>query len=210
MKILGIIGCGDLGKQIANYAINDNHYNDVVFFDDYSKETSVNGFLIRGTIESIDNSFANKEFDELIIAIGYKHLKTKKVLYEKFVNRIPFGKIIHSTCYLDPTAKIGHGCVIYPKSVLDANVIIKENTLINISCIIAHDTQVGAHCFLSPCIAMAGFVTIKEQCVIGINATIIDNITIGKEIQIGGGAVVINTISKKGVYVGNPAKFIRE
>ena len=31
MKTLGIIGAGDLGKQIAYYAINDNHYDEVVF-----------------------------------------------------------------------------------------------------------------------------------------------------------------------------------
>ena len=35
MKTLGIIGAGDLGQQIADYAINDNHYDGVVFFDDY-------------------------------------------------------------------------------------------------------------------------------------------------------------------------------
>ena len=27
MKTLGIIGAGDLGKQIAYYAINDHHYD---------------------------------------------------------------------------------------------------------------------------------------------------------------------------------------
>ena len=32
MKTLGIIGAGDLGQQIADYAINDNHYDGVVCF----------------------------------------------------------------------------------------------------------------------------------------------------------------------------------
>ncbi len=31
MKTLGIIGAGDLGKQIAYYAINDHHYDNVVW-----------------------------------------------------------------------------------------------------------------------------------------------------------------------------------
>jgi acetyltransferase-like isoleucine patch superfamily enzyme len=56
---------------------------------------------------------------------------------------------------------------------------------------------------------MAGFVTIEEQVIIGINATIIDNIKICKKTQIGGGTVVIKDILTHGLYVGNPAKFIR-
>ena len=35
-KTLAIIGSGHLGQQIAHYAISDNHYCKVVFFDDFS------------------------------------------------------------------------------------------------------------------------------------------------------------------------------
>ena len=33
-KILAILGAGELGRQIANFALNDNHYNKVIFYDD--------------------------------------------------------------------------------------------------------------------------------------------------------------------------------
>ena len=46
MKTLAIIGSGHLGQQIAHYAIADNHYQKVVFFDDFSTETAINGFEI--------------------------------------------------------------------------------------------------------------------------------------------------------------------
>ena len=55
---------------------------------------------------------------------------------------------------------------------------------------------------------MAGFVNIKVQCTIGINP-IIDNISITEETRTGGGTVVIKNIEEKGLYVGNPARFIR-
>ncbi len=32
-KTLAIIGAGHLGQQIAHFAIEDNHYSKVVFFD---------------------------------------------------------------------------------------------------------------------------------------------------------------------------------
>ena len=31
-KTLGILGAGELGKQLANFALNDKHYEHVVFF----------------------------------------------------------------------------------------------------------------------------------------------------------------------------------
>jgi FlaA1/EpsC-like NDP-sugar epimerase len=78
MKTLAIIGSGDLGQQIAYYAISDNHYDKVIFFDDFATTKNVNGFLIVGNSDSIEKEFLLKSFDELIIGIGYKHLEIRK------------------------------------------------------------------------------------------------------------------------------------
>ena len=209
MKTLGIIGSGDLGKQIAHYAITDNHYQNVVFFDDFATAQEIKGHKIIGKTKDIISAYQKQEFDELIIAIGYKHLAVKKQLYEQFRDTIPFANIVHSSSWVDKTAIIEKGSVVYPGCLIDANAVIKANTILNISCAIAHDTTIGSHCFLSPRVAIAGFVNIEEQCIIGINATVIDNLNITTSTQIGGGTVVIKSIEQKGLYVGNPAKFIR-
>jgi len=206
---LAILGSGHLGQQIAHYAISDNHYNKVVFFDDFSIEKEVNGYSIVGNSNNIEQAFLNKEFDDLIIGIGYKHLEIRKSLFEKFEKTISFGRIIHSSSWIDKSATIGIGCVIYPRCCIDANVIIENNTILNLECTVSHDTIVGKHSFLSPRIALAGFVKIEELCIIGINSTIIDNLTIASKTQIGGGTVVIKNITESGLYVGNPHKFIR-
>ncbi|PVX46588.1 sugar O-acyltransferase (sialic acid O-acetyltransferase NeuD family) [Flavobacterium sp. 103] len=208
-KTLAILGAGHLGQQIAHYAIHDNHYQKVVFFDDFSNESSINGFFVLGNLDDVEKEFKNESFDELIIGIGYKHLEVRKQLFERFIDCIPFGKIIHSTSWIDQTAKVGLGSVIYPMCTIDANSIVSENTILNISCAVAHDTFIGKHCFLSPRVALAGFIIIEELCILGINSTVIDNLTIISKTQIGGGAVVIKNISKSGLYVGNPHKFIR-
>jgi sugar O-acyltransferase (sialic acid O-acetyltransferase NeuD family) len=209
MKTLAIIGSGDLGQQIAYYAISDNHYEKVIFFDDFCKEAEVNGFSVLGNSNAIEEEFNNHSFDELIIGIGYKHLSIRKALFDRFVNTVPFGKIIHSTAWLDDTVTVNEGCVVYPRCSLDLKVVIEVNTILNIGCVVAHDTIIGKHCFLSPRVAVAGFVTIRELCILGINSTIIDNINIVANTQIGGGTVVITGIEERGLYVGNPARFIR-
>lgn len=208
-KTLAIVGAGHLGQQIAHYALSDNHYEKVVFFDDFSKEASINGFEILGNLDAVEEEFKKQAFDEILLGIGYKHLTVRKQLFERFINKIPFGKIIHSSTWVDKTAIINVGCVIYPCCCIDAYAVVGQNTVINISSSIAHDTAIGEHCFLSPRVAIAGFVKVEEMCVVGINATIIDNITIVSNAQIGGGAVVIKNIEHSGLYVGNPSRFIR-
>lgn len=208
-KILAILGAGHLGQQIAHYAILDKHYDEVVYFDDFISEKESSLHKILGTIKEVEKAFQNKKFDELLIGIGYKHLNFRKELFERFYSKIPFGTIIHSSCWIDNSAKINAGAVIYPNCCIDADTIIDFNTILNISCSIAHNSYIGRHCFLSPNVAVAGFVAVEEQCNIGINATIIDNIKIVSKTQIGAGAVVIKNIETSGLYVGNPAKFIR-
>lgn len=208
-KILAILGSGQLGQQIAHFAVADNHYKGVVFFDDFSKVNEINGFRIIGTTADIESEFEKKSFDELIIGIGYNHLPAKKSFFDRFENSIPFGTIIHSTSWIDPKAIINPGSVIYPTCCIDANVVIGHNTIVNLGCTIAHDTIIGKHSFLAPRAAIAGFVKTGESCFLGINSTIIDNISIESSSQTGAGAVIIKDITEQGLYVGNPAKKIK-
>ena len=210
MKTLGILGSGDLGQQIAYYAINDGHYDSVVFFDDYTEEKEIKGFQVIGKTEDIEKMFLEKKFNELLIGIGYKHLEKRNKLYQKLSKFIPFGKIIHSSSFVDSSAEIEKGCVIYPGCIIETKVKIAANSILNIGCTIAHDSVIGQNCFLSPRVAIAGFVNIGESCILGINSTIIDNINIIQKTQLGGASVVIKSIEKSGLYVGNPLRFIRE
>lgn len=210
MKRLAIIGSGDLGQQIAYYVTTDKQFQVVGFFDDY-KEVSVkvNQYRILGGIDQVLQLFSAGVFDQLFVAIGYKHMTARARIYEQFKGIIPFAKFIHSTCLVDHNAIIEDGVGVYPGCIIDRGVQIKENVLLNIGCCIAHDSIIGSHSFLSPRVAIAGFVEIGAKNIIGINTTIIDGITTASNVQFGGGTVVINTVEKAGLYVGNPAKFIR-
>ena len=209
MKTLAIIGSGVLGIQVAHYAINDHHYKNVVFIDDFSAEKEVAGIPIIGKVSDVIKLYKEKLFDEILLCIGYNHLDKKKELFEKLRGIIPFGQIIHSTSWIDRTVKLGQGIIIYPGCSIDFEATLEDNLVVTNSCTIAHNSVIGAHCFLSPRVAIAGFVSVGEKCIIGINATIIDNITIISKTQVGGGTVVVKNIEKSGLYVGNPQRFIR-
>ncbi|WP_378183124.1 acetyltransferase [Aquimarina sp. SS2-1] len=205
-SVLGIIGAGHLGQQIAHYAITDKHFEQVVFFDDFTGESNITGCPVLGRTQDILKSFSQKKITHLMIGIGYKHMAARANFYDIYKDKIPFARIIHSSCWVDPTAIIGEGVIVYPNSAIDAHVVIKNNVLLNIGCTIAHHTSIASHCFLSPRVALAGFIIVGEQVILGINCTVIDNITIGQNVKIGAGAVVVRDITEKGTYVGVPAK----
>jgi sugar O-acyltransferase (sialic acid O-acetyltransferase NeuD family) len=209
MKKLAIIGSGDLGTLIAFHA-RQQQYTIAGFFNDFRQAGElVDGSLILGGIDQVQDCFNKGVFDELMIGIGYKHFEIRKRLFQRFYGQVPFATIIHKDVSIAVSCTIGTGCFILPGCILDNNVRIGDNVLINVGSTIAHDSVVENHSFLSPRVAVAGFVHIGECCNLGINATIIDNITIADNVQVGGGAVVIKNLTESGVYVGNPVRFVR-
>ena len=120
------------------------------------------------------------KFNEMLNGIGYNHLKVRTEKYLTIKDKVKFGKIIHSTCWVDESASIGDGCVMYPKCVVYKNVMIKDNSIINLNCTIAHDTLIGLSCFLAPTVSIAGFCSIGDECFIGIGTVIKDKISIVK------------------------------
>jgi sugar O-acyltransferase (sialic acid O-acetyltransferase NeuD family) len=208
MKRLAIIGSGDLGQQIAWYASNDNHYEVVGFFDDYAATGEIrHGLPILGKLSDVRASFADGVFDELLLAIGYKHFPERRRIFNELKQAVPFGRLIHSSAYVDTSATIAPGAIIYPGCMLDTNARIEENVLLNVSVVIAHDSIVGAHSFLSPSVNVAGFVRIGSCVNLGIGTTLIDNIILEEGVRTGAGAVVTQSLTQPGLYVGVPAGY---
>jgi sugar O-acyltransferase (sialic acid O-acetyltransferase NeuD family) len=210
MVRLAIIGAGDLGKQIAYYAEADKQFNVVGFFDDtITKGLFVNDKVVLGSISEVVKSFKKNNFDVLLIAVGYKHMGFRKQLFNELHLKVPFATFVHSSVHRENSSRVGAGSIIFPGVIIDHNVNILENVLVNIGCSVSHDTVIGHHSFLSPRVAIAGFCAIGAQNILGINSTIIDNIKTVDSTQLGAGTVLINTIEKKGLYVGNPSRFIK-
>lgn len=210
-KRIAVIGSGDLGQSIAHYT-RDNGYQLSGFYDDYQQLDQVAGIPVLGKISDIEAGFKAKLFDALVCAIGYRHFDVREAVYTKFRREmgIPFATIIDASCHVDASATIGDGVVMFPTAMVDKGCVIEDNVLLNVGVTIAHDSRVGEHSFLSPRVAVAGFSTIGKRCMIGINSTIIDNIVIGDDIRTGAGTVMIKDAERQGLYVGVPARYVKE
>lgn len=206
MKRLAIVGAGDLGVQLAHLARMTGQYEPVAFFDDgCGAGSSISDIPVHGGLATLEESATLPSFDELIIAIGYRHLEFRQALFDRLRARFRFATLIHPSAFVDPTCVIGEGAVVYAGCVLDMNAQIACNTLLNVGCVIAHDSTVGAGCFLSPAVKIAGFVQVEPSVALGIGTVVIDNVRIASGVRTGAGAVVINDLEVPGLYVGVPA-----
>lgn len=208
MKKLAIIGSGDLGAQIAHHATNNKAYDVVGFFDDYAEKNTIkHGVPVLGMLDDVESTFRNGVFDCLMIGIGYKHLIKKGEIYDRFKDAIPFGKIVDSSCIVDPTAQIDDGTILYPGCVIDKHAHVLPNSLLNLGCVISHDSIIGSHSFLSPAVKVAGFVKVGSCVNLGIGTVVIDNLHIADYVRTGGGTVVTKNLEQPGLYVGVPAVY---
>ena len=207
---LAIIGSGDLGQLIAHHARLTGKFQVVGFFDDFAAAGTLREDVpvISGTADVLD-CFKKGVFDQLLVAVGYKHFEARQSFFTRFNKEVPFATLIHPSAIVDPSCSIGAGSVVLSGCILDMNVKIGQNVLLNTGAMVAHDSEVGDHSFLAPRCNIAGFVQIGQKNFVGIGANVIDNLRTVSGIHIGGGALVSKSLDEVGLYVGVPARKIK-
>lgn len=201
-KKLVILGAGELGEQISHYAMLDGRYDVVGFLDD-TKEKGVlcAGSSVLGKMEELEILYNQNVFDYVFIGIGYAHFEFKAFLYKKVKNsNIPLATIIAPHVYIDPTAAIGAGVILYPGCVIDKDAVVEDNVVINLNVVVAHNSIVGKHSFIAGGAILAGYAKVGECCFLGVNSVINDHKYIGDNIIISSQTIVSKNIKAAGTY----------
>lgn len=204
---LAIIGFGEFGLEIFELAERINNcqhlWKEIVFV-----ETEA----VRDKRVIEENKFwlyCTPEEYECVIAVGEVYLREK--IYKKYKQRgYRFATLIDSRASVSRSAKVKEGCLIFPFVYVAHDCYVAENTILHAHSIIENDCIIGQHCFISLGAFVGACTEIGEVVFVGPNTTVRDKIKIGHYTIIGMGSVVIHNIGSKEVWVGNPAKFIRE
>lgn len=91
-----------------------------------------------------------------------------------------------------------------------SNTVIGEGTKIDNLVHIAHNARIGKNCFIIALSMVAGSVIIEDNAWIAPSSAIRDGLIIGKNSLVGLGAVVVKDIPKYEIWVGNPAKKLKD
>ena len=209
--ILFIYCAGGVGREVCDIAerVNQKHkkWSEICFIDD-TKEYGE--FYGKKVINYKEFSLKYKP-DQVEIVLANGEPFYRKELMSKVINdRYNLATIIDDSAIISPTAKIGQGVIIYPNVFISSNANIKENALLYNYVTVAHDSIVGVNTVVSINTSIGGYATVGDNCFLAMGSLIRDRIKIGDNTVIGMGAVVCKDAVNNSVYIGNPARKIRE
>ena len=207
-----LVGGGGHCKVVLD-VIKENNYYDEVCISDLKENIGKEILDIR--IKYVDEQLAdlyNKGINSAFVSMGKININDQRMkLYKKIKNigfKIP--TIISKSSNVSIYTVISEGTFIGKNAIVNPGVKIGKNCIINTGAIIEHDCIIGDNVHIGPGAVLSGGVTIGENSFIGTGAMITQYLNIASNTVIGAGAVVVRDINEPGVYVGNPAKFLKK
>lgn len=197
---VGFIGYGELSAQVS--ALLETGRVERHFFDDPMFDRKMPG-------AHPFKDYANPRFEKLAfyVCLGYKHLETKTRIIRHLakLRRRP-ETFVHRTAFVNNTAKLGAGTIVYPMCNIDRNARIAAGVILHNSAVVSHDAQIGDGSYLAPGVVVCGRAVIGSNVFIGAGAVIADGIRIGAGARIGIGTVVTGPVTARASVIGNPMR----
>jgi sugar O-acyltransferase (sialic acid O-acetyltransferase NeuD family) len=212
MKRIVIFGAGGHGREVADVLRDQARQRG---------EMSVLGFVVdepgihdrvAGDLPILGDWswFQGIDRNEIAIvcAVGSPQLRAR-IVARAVTSGLSFFNAISPHAYVSPSARIGKGVMILPRSVINTDTIVGDHAIINVGVTISHDTQIGQYCTINPGAHLAGNVSVGEGCCLGIGSSVIQGVNIGQWTTIGAGAVVNRDLPENVTAVGVPARVIK-
>lgn len=207
MSKLLIIGAGGHGRVIADCAEASCQYSEIAFLDDKHPEQQSN--LAWPVLDKSSEWKCYKQDYDFALAIG--HNKSRLAMFKALSDsnaRLP--NIIHPSASVSQYATLGTGNVIFANAVVNAGAKIENVCIVNTAASIDHDCEIKNAVHISPGVHIAGIVNIGECSWFGVGSSSVQCVEIAENTQVGAGAAVTKSTEANGLYVGVPAKRIKD
>ncbi len=207
MKRIAMVGSGELSERLIYYFEETGFGKVVGMFDDFERQGAVkNDRPLLGRLEEIPGTFGKGVFDAVAIAIGYRHRRFRKEIFDRLKGRqIPIVTFLHPSAHVEKSAVLQEGTIVLVGCTIDMNARLGENVLVSSRCFVSHHVSIGAHTFCGPAVNLAGNTEVGECCFLGINTTSVDGVRLGMNVQTAAGAVVTRDVPDHVLIAGVPA-----
>ena len=121
-----------------------------------------------------------------------------------------FGKAIHPSAIISPSATIGAGTVVMAGAVINSEASIGAHCIVNTRASIDHESVIEDFCHIAPGCTISGNVHIGEGTWLGVGSTVIQGVRVGRNCYIGAGSVIVNDIPDNSKAYGVPCKVVKE
>lgn len=201
---LAIFGSGGHGRVVADAAEASGLWDAIVFYDGKWPDLQRSGAweVVGGQQELLQDI---RQFNGLVVAIGNNtiRLQIQHALAEAGGK---IATIIHPAASVSKHATIGAGSVVFAGAIVNIGAQVGKACILNTGATIDHDCvlQDGVH--VSPGANLAGATTVGRASWIGIGACTRQVVTIGANVVVGAGGVVVKDVQDGAVVMGNPAR----
>lgn len=208
-KTLLIYGAGGLGRVVYDLAqrCNDGRWKRVLFLDDACESRHP---FYDTEVLSLDEALSAYPLSDLegIVAVGEPSLREKLYVRLRQFGVTP-ATLIGKTALIPPYATIGAGSIVTEYVALHSGVTIGENCLLQPYTSLGHDDVLEDHVVLSSLCAIGGKCHFGARAFVGMGATILEELTVGRDAIISMGSVVYRDVPAGATVIGNPARVTR-
>lgn len=210
MKDIAIYCAGGFGKEVycTMRRMNNPEWNFIGFFDDgVEKGKQLQYGVCLGGINEL-NAWATS----IDVCIANGNPRMLRRISENIINQnVDFPNIIDPSCFFADrkTNVIGKGNILCRGVGISVNVSLGKFNVVNADGNFGHDATVGDFNAFMPGVRISGEVKIGNENFWGFNSGIIQQKTVGNNVTVGAGAVLLRKPKDGCTYVGVPASMVK-
>lgn len=211
-KKLVIVGSGRFAELIKMYFAKYSEYEPIAFCLDreYMDKDVFSGLPVVA-FEDIQTLYPPEEY-EMFVAFGYKNcnqLRAQKYFEAKEKGYKLATFVAPQVIRIEEDSPIGENTFIFENQVIQPGVTIGNNVIMWSGNHLGHDCTIEDHCFITSHVVISGFTRIGEYTFIGVNATLRNDITVGKSNIIGAGCSILKSTGDNEVFIDKAAEKYR-
>ncbi|WP_036257675.1 acetyltransferase [Mesorhizobium sp. WSM3224] len=202
IKSLIILGFGGHARSVGDIALSSG-FDDLTFVDEHAREgEAFAGFPVVTMLP--ENATGSGWF----VFPGSGDNARRQAQCESA--SLPLATLVAPTASLGTQCEIGQGSLVGHQAHLGPLTRIGRGVIINSGAVVDHECMIGDFSHISVNATVAGRCRIGAQVMVGAGATVIDRIRICSNVTVGAGATVVRDIEVPGVYIGTPARLLRD
>lgn len=203
-----VLGGGGHARVVIQAAQSRGEWNVVGYVDPNKRDASRLGTRYLGEDAAkvaLDPAFANCRF---VLGVGSTfEARVRREIVQQ--SRVPAGRwatVVHARAVVSPTATLGPGTVVLAGALVNAGASVGAHAIVNSGAILEYDSVLGAFVHAAPAVVVAARARIGEGAYLGIGCRIRERLTLGENVKVGMGAVVLRSVPDGRVVIGVPAK----
>ncbi|MCA9120370.1 MAG: acetyltransferase [Planctomycetaceae bacterium] len=157
-------------------------------------------------VESLASEYPADEHYFFAAIVYGKLNRTRTRLYLEMKQRgYRPASYISTKAFIWRNVKLGEHCFIFENNVVQPFTTIGDNVILWSGNHIGHHCTIDSHCFISSHVVISGYCKVKSSSFFGVNATIANNLTIGRDVWLSPGACVTKDIPDGTLLKGSKA-----